>query len=92
MAIIQCPNCGNSISDKAPMCPKCGYSINTQQVVINQPGLEWYMWVALLCTGWIVSLIYYVIQKDKAPQKAKQALVCLWINLAFWVIVYGVEL
>lgn len=25
MAIIQCPGCGNSISDKAPKCPKCGY-------------------------------------------------------------------
>lgn len=24
MAIIQCPNCGNGISDKATICPKCG--------------------------------------------------------------------
>ena len=27
MAIIQCPRCGSSISDKAPKCPKCGLEI-----------------------------------------------------------------
>ena len=27
MALIQCPECGQSVSDKAPRCPKCGYSI-----------------------------------------------------------------
>ena len=86
MAIIQCPNCGNSISDKAAVCPKCGYSLDAQQVVVNQEGLEWYMWIILLCTGWIVDLIYYFVQKDKAPTKAKQALACFSINLGLWLI------
>lgn len=27
MAIIRCPECGNSISDKAPTCPSCGVEI-----------------------------------------------------------------
>lgn len=27
MALIQCPECGQSISDKAAKCPKCGYPI-----------------------------------------------------------------
>lgn len=27
MALIQCPECGQSISDKASKCPKCGYPI-----------------------------------------------------------------
>ena len=27
MALIQCPECGQTISDKAGMCPKCGYPI-----------------------------------------------------------------
>lgn len=27
MALIQCPECGQTISDKAEKCPKCGYSI-----------------------------------------------------------------
>ena len=90
MAIVQCPNCGNGISDQASTCPKCGYNFNSQRVVMN-PGLEWYMWVALLCTGWVVSLIYYFVQKDKAPQKAKQALICLWINLGFWFLLGFIE-
>ncbi|MFQ8748589.1 MAG: zinc ribbon domain-containing protein [Alistipes finegoldii] len=28
MALINCPECGNSISDQAPHCPKCGYQIS----------------------------------------------------------------
>lgn len=27
MALIQCPECGRSISDRAPICPKCGYPL-----------------------------------------------------------------
>lgn len=27
MAIIKCPECGNPVSDKAPICPKCGVEI-----------------------------------------------------------------
>ena len=28
MALISCPKCGNSVSDKAVQCPRCGYRIN----------------------------------------------------------------
>lgn len=28
MALINCPECGKQISDKAPNCPNCGYPIN----------------------------------------------------------------
>ena len=27
MALIDCPECGNRVSDKAEKCPSCGYSI-----------------------------------------------------------------
>ena len=27
MAIIECPNCGKKVSDKAPKCPHCGYEV-----------------------------------------------------------------
>lgn len=30
MALIQCPSCGHSISDKAVRCPKCGSAVGTQ--------------------------------------------------------------
>lgn len=29
MALIVCPDCGNSVSDKAKACPKCGYPIES---------------------------------------------------------------
>lgn len=28
MALINCPECGKEVSDKAPACPNCGYRIN----------------------------------------------------------------
>lgn len=30
MALITCPDCGQSVSDRAPTCPRCGYPINPQ--------------------------------------------------------------
>jgi hypothetical protein len=29
MALIDCPECGNKISEKAVFCPMCGYSVRT---------------------------------------------------------------
>lgn len=87
MAIIQCPNCGNSVSDRAAQCPKCGYGINAQsQPTVDNSGLEWYLWIVFLCVGWIFSLIYYFVQKKKAPVKAKHAMICSVINFVFWIL------
>lgn len=33
MALINCPECGKQISDKAPACIHCGYPIQTEQAV-----------------------------------------------------------
>jgi hypothetical protein len=35
MALINCPECGKEISDKAAICPQCGYPVNT-----GQPNLQ----------------------------------------------------
>ena len=29
MALIQCPECGNTVSNQATMCPRCGFQLNT---------------------------------------------------------------
>ena len=29
MALIECPECGKKISDKATTCPNCGFPITT---------------------------------------------------------------
>lgn len=34
MALINCPECGRQVSDKAPACPDCGYPINA----VSQPN------------------------------------------------------
>ena len=33
MALINCPECGREISDKASACPHCGYPISSQDTV-----------------------------------------------------------
>jgi len=33
MALINCPKCGQAISDKATKCPKCGYSLQKEEVI-----------------------------------------------------------
>ena len=32
MALINCPQCGHMISDKAKACPKCGYILKSEQI------------------------------------------------------------
>lgn len=35
MALISCPECGHSISDKAFSCPSCGYPINIPSTIVT---------------------------------------------------------
>lgn len=93
MAIIQCPSCGSNISNQAVQCPKCGCQIQGSENQYQNStqgkdysGLEWYMWILFLCVGWIVPLVYYFVKKDKAPKRASQALICMWIDLAYWIV------
>lgn len=42
MALITCPECATSISDKAAACPHCGYPIRPPRTVEKTPkGLWW---------------------------------------------------
>lgn len=42
MAIIKCPECGHSISDKAPVCPSCGVEIAGRIVICQQCGTAYF--------------------------------------------------
>lgn len=33
MALINCPECNNEVSDKAKTCPNCGYSMRTKNTI-----------------------------------------------------------
>ena len=35
MALINCPECENEVSDKAEKCPRCAYPINPSQPIIK---------------------------------------------------------
>lgn len=55
MAIIKCPECAKSISDKAPSCPACGYPISNittnNQRTINSKSRGVYIIIGLLFGG-----------------------------------------
>ena len=36
MALINCPECGKQISDRAASCPDCGYPINATHTLAPQ--------------------------------------------------------
>ena len=42
MALLQCPDCGNSVSERATVCPKCGAPLkpSAQQQVPQRPVLS----------------------------------------------------
>lgn len=40
MAIIKCPECGQSVSDQAEQCPKCGFPIHTNLIKCPECGKE----------------------------------------------------
>ena len=40
MALINCPDCGKEMSDRAPACPHCGHP-NAKAVTIEQTGKKW---------------------------------------------------
>lgn len=46
MALIECPECGNMVSDSASSCPRCGYSF-TKTKFCKYCGEKKYQRIAL---------------------------------------------
>ncbi len=75
-SMIQCPCCGNSISNRASSCPKCGNPVQSNDkpsiVLIVLLYLIGFciplvgMWIVILIT----SILYYA-WKSNSPVKAK---------------------
>ena len=40
MALIECPECGHQISDRAAFCPQCGYPINSSSSSYQSTDIE----------------------------------------------------
>ena len=75
MALIKCPECGLSISDKAAACPNCGYPLQPAPVEFeyhltkhtsDSKGAEflrvvaWLVWIG----GLIVAIITGIVEKE----------------------------
>jgi predicted amidophosphoribosyltransferase len=63
MALIQCPECGKSVSDLAPACPNCGVPIAHSEappptpVVIQKEGMGGCAWIIVIALGIIVAIV-----------------------------------
>ena len=58
MALLKCPECGETISDKTKICPHCGFSLEEGKIAVeisnnSEPVITFIKWS---CAGRIVSL------------------------------------
>ena len=58
MALVSCPECGNSVSERAPACPKCGAPIAAQ--TIEATGKGWKAAQLIFGLGAVASIIWCV--------------------------------
>jgi uncharacterized membrane protein YdbT with pleckstrin-like domain len=70
MALIQCPECGHRISDKAKTCPSCGFDLpataaaNGAAAPLRELHPSWWNSFWLLVFGWlIVPLIIALVRR-----------------------------
>jgi hypothetical protein len=84
MATIQCPECGNMVSDQATACVKCGCPLKPKpnKVMVSFPPLP--------SQGQILSTKYYVYRDNKVIAEGKQyATVSIECNEPFEIEVAG---
>ena len=83
MALTNCPNCKNRVSDKAHKCPKCGENLLKTDECYNTPAKTEFnnnsvsnsnrrLWIALLCAviiiGGVIAGFMHHIYKYKIEQ------------------------
>lgn len=83
MAIIKCPNCGESVSDKAAKCQHCGY-IHPIQTAIEPAPMEesspnkskkkLIIVISLLCLAIVGIGAYYLLSDTSCPSESKEFL------------------
>jgi hypothetical protein len=94
MALIDCPECNNKISEQAESCPECGYPINNKQES-DDPGiypLGCFGWVGIFIfaniIGVILGVIVLVVTNDSEYVKNPDAL-ALFFGTGFTLCILG---
>ena len=62
MALIQCPECRNDVSDKAETCPRCGYPIRKKREKNACVRARRAFATVDLLFGTILFLVYYNVE------------------------------
>lgn len=60
MAIINCPECNNKVSDKAENCPHCAFPINKKTIINNTSENKEGCFLQTLNTGCMITAIIIV--------------------------------
>jgi uncharacterized C2H2 Zn-finger protein len=96
MSLIQCPECGNKISDKADSCPQCGFILDEHQyykefeksgkekpttIELTGKKLKLQKVLSVLCIIIGFIWVYLSINKNEHSEPSK---------LSFWVVAIGI--
>lgn len=80
MAIINCPECGKEVSDKATACPNCGCPISEHQADVHQDEItsvssnskpKKKIWAIIAAIIAVVAIGCYLFSVNKAAEQAK---------------------
>jgi predicted RNA-binding Zn-ribbon protein involved in translation (DUF1610 family) len=60
MALIHCPECGSTISDRAEKCPNCGITLRSSYVTVSNPYKgKWLMFIGkLIGKGSLIFILF----------------------------------
>jgi uncharacterized paraquat-inducible protein A len=61
MALIQCPECNNTVSLKASVCPKCGFPITNN----NSDSKHWTVGRLLILGILLAAILIFLIVETK---------------------------
>lgn len=64
MALIQCPECGNKVSDQAKICPNCGFSIKK-----NSFHIDYRIFIGVITAVCLILLSVVLISNDLSPEE-----------------------
>lgn len=97
MAIIQCPECGRSVSNQASNCPHCGYPLKRSayqftpapQYIEDEPstGLN----ILSFCFP-LVGLVLYCVKQGQFPRQAnaigKWGIIGFCVGMFCWFLLF----